>query len=96
MIFGRDIEHVEICACWKYVLPVQQKAGHTFFKCPMWAPERQQAKRIIGHVTPTTIVGSMLENEGNWEAVETMMRKIMGKKESHERSRHMQNELRIE
>ncbi|GJQ71564.1 hypothetical protein Trydic_g11272 [Trypoxylus dichotomus] len=72
---------------------------HTFFECPTWAPERQQAERIIGHVTPTTIVASMLENEGNWKAEESMVRKIMGKKESHERSRHranMQNELRME
>ncbi|GJQ67904.1 hypothetical protein Trydic_g16664 [Trypoxylus dichotomus] len=63
------------------------------------ASERQQAEGIIGRVTPTTIVASTLKNEGIWKAVETMVRKIMGKKESHKRSRHranMQSELRME
>ncbi|GJQ70928.1 hypothetical protein Trydic_g845 [Trypoxylus dichotomus] len=61
---------------------------HTFFECPTWAPERQQAAKVMRRVTPTTIVANLLENEGNWKAMETRVRKIMGKKESHERSRH--------
>ncbi|GJQ82897.1 hypothetical protein Trydic_g5903 [Trypoxylus dichotomus] len=68
-------------------------------ECPTWAPETQQAERIIGHVTPTTIVASTIENEGSWIAVQTMVRNIMGKKERDERSRHranMQSELRME
>ncbi|GJQ83279.1 hypothetical protein Trydic_g8871 [Trypoxylus dichotomus] len=72
---------------------------HTFFECPTWAPERQQAERIVGHITRTTIVANMLENEGNWKAVETIVRKIMGKKKNHVRSRHRantQSELRTE
>ncbi|GJQ80605.1 hypothetical protein Trydic_g20008 [Trypoxylus dichotomus] len=64
---------------------------------PSHAPERQQAEMIIGHVTPTVIVARMLQNEG--KAVDTMVRKIMGQKGSHERSGHrpnMQSELRME
>ncbi|GJQ76498.1 hypothetical protein Trydic_g2205 [Trypoxylus dichotomus] len=45
---------------------------YTFFEYPTWTPERQQAKRIIGDVTPITIVASMFENEENWKAVEIM------------------------
>ncbi|GJQ74078.1 hypothetical protein Trydic_g19000 [Trypoxylus dichotomus] len=72
---------------------------HSFFECPTWAPERQQAEKIIRHVTPTTIGASKPENEGNWKVVETMVRKIMGKEGSRERTRHranMQSELRME
>ncbi|GJQ84434.1 hypothetical protein Trydic_g15653 [Trypoxylus dichotomus] len=36
---------------------------------------------------------SMLENEGDWKAVETTVRKAIGMKESHERSRHRANML---
>ncbi|GJQ87728.1 hypothetical protein Trydic_g3824 [Trypoxylus dichotomus] len=65
---------------------------HTFFECPMWVPERQQAERIIGHVTPITMVASIFENEGNWKLVETMVRKIMESHESRDRD-NMQSEL---
>ncbi|GJQ66095.1 hypothetical protein Trydic_g5772 [Trypoxylus dichotomus] len=40
----------------------------TFFECQTWTPERQQAERIIGLVTPTTTVARILENEGNLKA----------------------------
>ncbi|GJQ75832.1 hypothetical protein Trydic_g17901 [Trypoxylus dichotomus] len=51
----------------------------TFFECPTWATGRQQAERIIGRVTPTTTLASMLENEVNWKAVETGDAKAHGK-----------------
>lgn len=55
------------------VIPVAYTAKHTFFDCCRWCIERNDLTKLIGKVSHATVVGHMLDCEGNSKVVENFI-----------------------
>lgn len=69
-------------------------AEHTFFNCPSWKTERDNAWRSLGlTITPDNMVNTMLEGEEQWKELQRLANTIMRAKEAEEKKR--EEDLRI-
>ncbi|KAI5747429.1 hypothetical protein M8J77_014440 [Diaphorina citri] len=62
-------------------------AEHTVFECEKFEEERKLCEDKEGKLTPDNIIEIMLKNEESWKNVETMVKKIINKKEEDNRKR---------
>ncbi|XP_056629883.1 uncharacterized protein LOC130452338 [Diorhabda sublineata] len=63
-------------------------AEHTIFRCPAWADIRNLSEITVrAELRPENIVQIMMEADFKWEAVESMVEKILKRKEQDNRQR---------
>ncbi|XP_060517134.1 uncharacterized protein LOC132696366 [Cylas formicarius] len=62
----------------KYCPDKIDDAEHTFFECARWKDYRSSTEEIIGaRLSPSSLVTSMIEQEGNWSAIATYAQRLL-------------------
>lgn len=82
--FLKNIGKAENSKC-TYCESNKENAHHTFFMCSRWDRERAKlTSEVLAEWTPDSALSIMIKNKGNWNAVDSFVKKVLITKKREE------------